>query len=341
MRAFPPGFPTAQLGREISTRSLFTTHRFLVADAEGLFARGAESRADAEHLARVLLATAGDDDTVLLLLVASDEPQGPLAEAARARGELRWLPLPAAPKPWEKVRVTPEQRRVLEAIVRRVTPALLDHGEAVDAIVEACGFRPRELAQLAERAVGAEVTDAAGVRILLGVGECSLTELEEGLMQRDRARLARLLAVVAAGGELRGFRGEVVAGDRAVPTLANALARALRQALTMRSHAARAGLGRELDPARCARQGWYNSAFKPRLHPQLAGAIEASGDALLSNLKPWPMHFVFRLAAAYRDDELLSALAALAASGAERDRSAAAPAALAAITLALVSRPAA
>lgn len=339
-RSYSATPPAAELSREIATRSLFAANRLLVVAASDYFTRGAENRADVKHLAAAL-ATLGGGDTVLLVVVAPAEPEGPLAEAVKARGEVRWLPLPVAPKPWEKVRVTPDQRLALEGILRRVTPAILAHPEAVDALIEACGFRPRELAQLGERALVTGTTSAQGVRALLGVGECSLTELEDGLMLRDRKRLARLLAVVAAGGELRSYRGEAVAGDRAVATLANALARTLRQALAMRSHAERCGLARELDPARCSRPGWYNSTFKPRLHPQLAESIRASSDTLLAGLNPWPLHHVFRLAAAYRSDELLDALATLAGSGAERDRSPGALAALTTLVVSLVTRPAA
>ena len=55
------------------------------------------------------------------------------------------------------------QRRVLADVVARVAPGLAGNDEVVDALCEAYGFRPRELAQAAERlALAGEVNAADG-----------------------------------------------------------------------------------------------------------------------------------------------------------------------------------
>ena len=58
-------------------------------------------------------------------------------------------------------------------------------------------------------------------------------------------------------------------------------------------------------------------------------------------MTPWQLHRAFRLAAAYGEPELVAALARLAESRIERARGPAALAAVSALVLALIARPAA
>jgi hypothetical protein len=331
--------PASRLVQELATPSLFSPERLLVVAAAGSYL-AAGRQEDAEVLARALASLPLSDVTLLLAAVSQKEPSGALAEAVSARGELRVLALPEAPKPWEETRVSAAQRRLLASLVEKVAPALAGQPEVVEALTEVYGFRPRELARAAERLLlGGEVS-AAEVRACSGAGECPLRELEEALVSRDGARFARFAGGLASGGTLTDWRGEAVVADRTAMVLASTLGRLLRQALAVRGHAARVGLLAELQPRRCAGRGWYTQTFKARLHPVLSGDIEATPASPLAGLTPWQLHKAFRLAAAYADAELVSALADLAASRTERERGPAALAALSARVLALIDRDA-
>jgi len=289
-----------------------------VADARSYL--DADRQTEAEALAGALTSLPLGDVTLLLLTVAKEAPTGPVTEAVQKRGEVRFLALPERPKPWEDIRVSPGQRRVLASVVARVAPALAGQNEVVDALCEAYGFRPRELAQAAERLLlGGEVS-AAGVRDQAGAGDCSLRDLEEALLARTSQRFVRLAGIVASGGMLTDWWGKVVAPDRAAMVLASTFGRLLRHALAVRGHAARAGLSAELKADRCSGTRWYNQAFQPRLYPLLAADIDATPGSPAEGRSSWQLHRSFRLAAAYSEAELIEALARLASSRAERDR---------------------
>ncbi|MFH1177078.1 MAG: hypothetical protein V1750_06685 [Acidobacteriota bacterium] len=329
----PPG-----LLRELLNRSLFSPDRLLViADARPYFAKVAQKDKEILDLATALKTLSLDGIGLLLAAVAEEEPAGPLVEVFRARGEVQFLPLPPPPKPWEEVRVSPAQRRVLEDVIRRVAPPVLEHSEAVDALCETYGFRVRELAQAAQRLItGGELT-ATAVRAQAGAGETSLGDLEDALRRRDVRLAAGFLATLAGGGALVAWRGERVDEERLGATLAGALGRLLRQALAVRAHARQAGLEPELDPRACQSSSWYPRVFKPRIHPRLAADIEGTPGSPLAGASPWALHHAFALAASYEDAELLAALTGLARTGAERAKAKEAVAAVMPVLLGLLS----
>jgi len=330
--------PIPALLRELTSPSLFAPDRLIVVrDAASALKAGAATP-DGELLARALRELSLSDVTLIFAAVCTAEPRGAVAAVFRERGEVRFLPLPATPKPWEVVRLTPPQRVVLEAIVRRVAPALLAQGDALDALLEAYGFRPRELAQAAERLqLTGELTPDA-VRAQAGPGECTFKELEDALLRRDRRALAGFFARLSAGATLLGWWGDAVDHDRVGRTLSATLSRFLRQALAVRQHAVRADLAADLDVRRTSASRWYPTEFKNRIHPRLAADVEALPGSPLTGMSAWNLHRTFRLAAAYGDAELLDALARLGTSGAEIAKPAPALAALAQITLTLVGQ---
>jgi hypothetical protein len=319
MLVFEEAPPPARLVQELASPSLFAAERLLVvADAGSYLDAG--HQAEGEALAGALTSLPLRDVTLLLLAVAKEAPTGPLMEGIRKRGEVRFLALPERPKPWEDIRVSPGQRHVLASVVARVAPALAGQAEVVDALCEAYGFRPRELAQAAERLLlGGEVS-AAEVRAQAGAGDCSLRDLEESLLARASERFVRLAGIVASGGVLTDWWGKVVAPDRAAMVLASTFGRLLRQALAVRGHAARAGISPELKADRCSGARWYQQTFQPRLYPLIAADIEATPGSPAEGRSSWQLHRSFRLAAAYSEAELIEALARLAGSRAERDR---------------------
>jgi hypothetical protein len=327
-----------QLIRELVNRSLFSpTRLFVVPDSLPYFkTRGDEATwgdAIAGALGPLSLA-----DTDLLLAAALDrEPKGALADLVRARGELQFLSLPAAPKPWEDLVVTPAQRAVLHRVIARVALQVAARSEVVDALCEAYGFKVRELAQAAERlALSGDVT-AEAVRAQAGVGECSLQRLENALIDRDRAAVAQLLGRLAAGGVLVDWWGEAVDAGGVGPVLTGMLGRTARLALAMRCHARRCTLEKELDPARCAAQYWYGGTYKKRLHDTLASDAAEAGDSPIAGMSPWAAHRAFRVAAAYEESELIDLLNALARCSVERSPAREAVPALAPLLLALTA----
>jgi hypothetical protein len=332
--------PAGRLVQELASPSLFASERLLVVvDAGPYLAAGRQ--AEGEALTRALTSLPLCDVTLLLTLVVKTTPTGSVVEAVKGRGEVRFLALPEAPKPWEEGRVSKAQRLLLASVVARVAPALAGQREVVDALCEVYGFRPRELAQAAERLLLTGETSAAVVRAQAGVGECTLRELDEVLLQRDSARFARFAGILASGGVLTDWRGEAVAPDRTAMVLVSTLGRLLRQALGVRGHAVRAGLSDELEPRRCSSKSWYNQTFKPRLLPPLSADIEGTPDSPVDSMTPWQLHRAFRLGAAYSDAELIEGLGRLAGSGAERGRGPSALAALSSLVLGLIARRAA
>lgn len=328
--------PAAALLRELTSPSLFASSRLVVVRDASAYLKAGSSGADGASLAQALGELSFSGVALIMAAVSASEPAGAVPDAVRERGELRFLPLPPTPKPWEDVRLTPPQRKVLEGVVRRVAPGLLGQGDALDALFEAYGFRPRELAQAAERLVLAGELTPDAVRAQAGPGECTLKELEDALLRRDRKALAGFFARLSAGATLLGWWGDAVEADRLGRTLTPIISRLLRQALAVRRHAAGAGLEADLDVRRCSSSRWYPTEFKTRIHPRLAADVEATEGSPLAGLSPWNLHRTFRIAAAYGDAELLDALTGLGRSGAEIAKRDPALAALAAVTLALV-----
>ncbi len=259
------------------------------------------------------------DATLVLVAPVDREPSGPLADLARELGAVRWSPLPPTPKPWEAVRVSPEQRRVLEGVLRHEAPEVLEHRDAVSCLLETYGFRPRELARAARQLVTGGDISAAAVAVQAGPGECRLQDVEDILARRDVGAMVGMMAVLSAGGELRDWRGERVPVDRSAAVLVGLIGRLLRQSLALRGYARAAGLESELEPSRCAVQRWYPQRFKPRIHPALVKAMKAAGDEHAAKASPWPQHKAFKLAAAYTDRELTCAMARLVGTGVERE----------------------
>jgi len=325
-----------RLIEELAAPSLFAPERLLVVTNANPYMKAGRAD-DGDALGRALASLPLRDVTLLLTAVTKEAPEGAVADTVRDRGEVRFLALPEPPKPWEDVRTSKEQRSVLATLVGRVAPSLAGQREVVDALIEAYGFRPRALAQAAERLILSGEPNAATVREQAGAGECTLRDLEEALIGRTAQRFVRLASIIASGGVLTDWRGEAVSPDRAAMVLASTFGRLLRQGLAVRAHAVRAGLRSELQPERCAGGGWYTRTFKPRLYPLLSADIEATAGSPAEGRTAWQLHRAFRLAAAYPETELVEALADLAGSRAERDRGPAALAAVSALVLGFIA----
>lgn len=325
----------ARLVQELASPSLFASNRLLVvADASAYLT--AARRREADDLAASLTSLPLADVTLVLSAVCPSSPTGALADAMGKRGEVRFVALPEAPKPWEEGRVSPSQRQMLATLIGAITPDLAGNDEVIDALCEVYGFRPRELAQAAKRLVLGEKVSAEAVRAQMGPGECQLRELEEALQQRDAGRFARLAGALDAGAVLTGWRGEAIAPDGYGRVLGSTLGRLLRQALAARGHATRAGLTDELDPKRCAAKDWYPRAFKRRIFPRFSKNVEELSDSPLAGMTPWQLHRAFRLASVYSEGELVATLARLGEARVERTRGPAVLAAISSVVLGLI-----
>lgn len=310
-----------QLAGELASPSLFAPERLVVVrDASGVVEGKEKGRRAAESLVACLGVSWDRDTSLLLCAPAKSEPKGPLADYVRAHGTLTWMPLPPPPKPWEDVRLSGEQRRSLEKLLQRTVPEILAHRAVVEVLLDHLGFKPRLLVQTAERLLLAGHLDVQWVRDELGPGERSIDEVEKALVDRDVRRLAGFLAVLSAGGELVNWRGERISPGGVAPVLSQWLNRLLRNALAMREHARCGGLAGELDARQCAESRWYSTAFQKRIHPVLEKEIEAAAGSELADASAWQRHRIFRLAAAYSDEELRRGLAVLSRFVPEREK---------------------
>jgi len=310
--------PPHELVDELTSPSLFTSERLVVVrDARAYIGREERQRRDGASLASALEELSFSGVDLLLTAVSEAEPTGPLVDLVARRGEISFLALPAPPKPWEEAVVSGEQRRVLETVIRRVTPELLDHPDTVAALCEVHGFRPRELAQAAERLLLSGELTVEAVHGQAGLGERSLKEIEEALLHRDAGRASRFFGALTAGGDLRGWWGNIVGPEEFGRVLSGAVGRLLRNALAIRGHARSAGIMSELEPARCASRDWYPRKFRPQLLPKLEAEIKKADGSPLAKFSAWQLHRVFRVAAAYRDRDLLTALSRLGKGGVE------------------------
>lgn len=309
----------ARLASELANPSLFAPARLLVVrNAVHVFEKKHE--ATAGELAEVVRRSAFAEVSLLLAAELGSPPKGPLVEAVQQRGEVRFLPLPEPPKPWEPLGLTPPQRAVLHDLLKRALPDLELSAEVRDALCEAYGFKPRELVQAASRlALTGELTPEAAHE-QAGPGECWPREIEDLLIARDDRKLASLLARLSAGATLLDWRNNPVHPDEVAPFLARMLARLLRQALALHQLAQHAGVAAELDPRRCKARNWYQQTFKPSILPRLQREIEKDALSPLAATTPWQLHRLFRLAASYPAGSLLEALGRLVAANLERDR---------------------
>lgn len=305
----------------LASPSLFAAERLVVVrDASRVLESKDTGRKAAESLVACLGWSWDRNTSVLLCAPTKSEPRGPLADYVRNHGALVWIPLPPPPKPWEDVRLSGEQRRSLERLLQRTVPQILAHRDVVAVLLDHLGFKPRLLVQTAERLLLAGQLDAERVRAELGPGERSIDEVEKALLDRDGSRLARFIATLSAGGELVNWRGERIAPGGVAAVLSQWLNRLVRSALAMREHARRCGLAADLDGARCSEPRWYSTTFQKRINPLLEMEIARAVDSELGGASAWQRHRVFRLAAAYSDEQLRGALAALSGFLPEREK---------------------
>jgi len=304
----PPPFPAFL--QELQTPSLFATERLLlVPDAKPYLALSEPER----RLLEALPDAAPGVVWAGLFALASEPPGAPWRELPWL--EATHLAVPPPPKPWEELRLSREQRQLLLQLLAAEVPEVMAHAEVVEALLAAHGFSPRQLVQAARGLVASGELSAAAARQTVGRETVALGELERPLAAGELEGAAYSLARLAAGASLESFRGEVASGRRAADVVAGVLARTCLAALTLRLLAQRAGLSRELSPAKVADPSWYPREFKPRILPALLRAAEASPELALADRSPWALQASFRVAAQFSTEKLLKALTTLLRAG--------------------------
>lgn len=311
-----PPWELSQLCQELQTPSLFASERlFLVPHAEAYFALPPK-------VSQGLLATLqGPFSGVLwlgLFAELSEAPKGPWAESLASLGELEHLSLPPPPKPWEDVRLSQEQRALLRKLLTEEAPELLAHQDVLDVLLETHGFSPRQLVQAAKDLLASQELSPEAARRSAGRQALSASELEKALQGDDWSLLAYRLAQLAEGAVLTTFRGGEVSGRKAAELAAGLCSRACLAALTVRLLAEKAGLAKELNPAKVSQASWYPREFRPRIYPKLLAASQDMPELGFADRSPWSLQASFHLAASFPSGKLVAALAELLRLGALR-----------------------
>ena len=245
------------------------------------------------------------------------QPKGPLVKAVKAAGEVRWIKLPAPPKPWEEVSVSRDQRELLLRILAEELPDLELTPAAQSLILDRLGFAPRlllvEAAKLAAASAGRPVGEEL-VRRLVIPRERSLEVVRDAVLTRRPGPILDLLQAGSAGVPVRDFRGKQLDVKGVMFIVFNQVTRLLLDLLVIRRVLDREGLAAEMAPSRVGRRDWYPRHFKnglgPRLQELLAGApaVQVGGGGRSPSV--WALGDLVRGASRFSDLELTTALAA-------------------------------
>jgi hypothetical protein len=274
--------------------------------------------ASGEVDALVVAISEGVPEGVALVMGAwcRSKPKGALVDAVTAAGRCEWIPLPEPPKPWEDVTLSDKQRGILRQLLRATAGEIRFAPAAERLLMERLGFAPRllvaEATKLASAAGEEGEVDEQLVRQLTFPRERSLEVVREAVLRRDTRALLDLLAAAAAGIPVCDWQGKRLDSAGLAAVLFAQVFNLLQQLLYLRQVAAAAGIGDEMDPARCSERGWYQRRFKARLASVLTQQLD--GASPLSRRgkppTPWTLGQLFAGAGHYSDDGLLAALAA-------------------------------
>lgn len=311
---------------ELRSPSLFEPRRLLVVDDAASWLdvpprSGGGRQADTPAVAALVEVLAEGLDASLALVMGAwceRSPKGKLVELASAAGGFRWIPVPAAPKPWEDVVVSSEQAQVLEGVLERAAPGTTFEPRARRLLIDRLGFKPRQLAQEAHKlasAAGGKQVDEALVRALVFPPERSLEKVQDAVLARDVRPIADLLSAARAGLVVRDWQGRPLDAQSAATAVVGQIGGLLAKLLDLRRAAVAAGVGGELRPG-LHDERWFSRRFKSDVAPRLEAVLDRDRP---SPLRPaagrapttWLLGGLFQGAAEYTDDELIAALAGL------------------------------
>jgi hypothetical protein len=324
----PDGVSPGELAAEVQSPSLFSPRRVLVSSDAGPWieppAKGSGGRADSgpvgvdvAPLVEALQGGLPEDVALVLGACCRAKPKGELVEVVAQSGEVRWMPLPPRPKPWEEVALSGEEEAVLLRVLERKTGSERWQPAARRLLLERLGFAPRLVAQEAVKlatAAGPDgVVDEELVRRLVFPRERSLEVVRDAVLKREIGPILDLLGAHAEGLPVLDWRGRPVEPKGVVVVLLGQVTSLLVQMLYLRRLAASLGLEAELSPSRTERQYWYGSTFKKKLADALLEGIAADDTSPFSSqrrgVSPWTLGLLFAGAARWDEARLLSAVA--------------------------------
>lgn len=243
------------------------------------------------------------------------QPKGELVEALKKRGELRWIPLPEPPKPWEASGLSGAQKDALLSIMRRAAPSAKLAPAAETLLCDRLGFSPRRLAgeiRKLEAASGGELISEELVRRLVLPRDGSIEVFQECLLGHDAKGFTAFLDEARRGIPIRDYSGDRLGGRSLGIRLFNTAAEALLRMLYLRELASVLGAEAELNPQKNSVRSWYGRVFKPRLGPALVSKIlQDEGAPFRKSSKGpslWALHLLFRGAGRYDPDALKRAV---------------------------------
>jgi len=317
----PDGLTPEAVAVELENRSLFSPRRVLVVRNAAPFFERASGRslgaAPSTELLVQALAGGVPDDLALVMAARCDvKPGGDLVETITRHGNLRWIPMPPPPKPWEEAVLSGEQVALLRSVMRRAAPGVRFAPGAESALLERLGFAPRLLVEEARKlAIAAGPGGTVDEELVLRLAppkEHSLSSVHAAVLARDPGPVTGYLAAAAAGLPVNDWRGQRLDSNGVAPAVLGTVAGLLEKLLDLRLLARELGLGDELSPARTGTDRWYQRVFKPRLAPPLEARLAEDGDASPLNApKPtgtWNLGRYFAAAGRYREEELVAAL---------------------------------
>lgn len=304
------------LAVEINSPSLFSPQRVLVlpqvqrwvdAPAAPDAPKAGES-GDLKPLVYALKDKLPEDLAVVMGAWCGGPPKGELAEVIAQQGEVRWIPMPEAPKPWDPPGLSMPQMDALRAVMRRAAPSASLAPAAEKLLCNRMGFAPRRLAvelkKLHAASGGARITETL-VRQLVLPKDGSIEIFSDCILQRDATALSNFLDLARRGIPIRDYSGERLGGWALRLRLLNTAAESFLGMLYLREQALLLGAEAELRPEKNGARGWYQKVFKTRLGPALSAEIKKDdGSPFRKAPTLWRLHLLFRGAGRYPGDVL-------------------------------------
>jgi len=323
VEVLPEGGSPEDLAVEVRSPSLFSPRRVLVAPDAGMWvetspaARGRAAPVDVAPLAEALEAGLPEDVALVLGVCCAAKPKGALVDAVARAGEVRWMPLPPRPKPWQDVILSEEEEGVLQGVLERAAGPVRWEPAARRLLLERLGFAPRLLAQEAGKlavAAGPDgVVDEALVRELTFPREHSLEVVRDAVLKNELAPVLDLLGAAASGLPVRDWQGRALEPNGVATILLGQVSSLFVQMLYLRRLAALTGCAEEMSPRRTGQSYWYGGTFKKRLAGPLIERIAADDGSHFSTkgkgVSPWTLGQLFTGAGRWDEGDLRSALA--------------------------------
>jgi hypothetical protein len=280
-----------------------------------------KAEVDAAPVVQVLGEGLSEGIALVMGACCHSRPKGKLVDAVDDAGELRWQPVPPAPKPWEDAVLSAEQEAMLRKLLAKVAGDIRFTPEASRLLLDRLGFAPRLLVQeghkLRAAAVGGEV-DEDLVLALSFPKERSLDVVSDAVLARRSQPILDILSAADEGIQVRDRQGRTVSSKGVSQVTFSQVSALLQNLFYLRRLAAQHGLLDEMAPEKTGDSFWYPRVFKNGLGPRILKLMEADGPSPVHGSRGRPPSLFalggqFKGAGRYSDDDLVTALAGLGA----------------------------